>query len=176
MSKPDVWMVTPSQLIEYMKNPVSASELGSQSYMQCNPNPAPPTNICNGIGSTGIIFKHDIIGLDTCFLPNGTIHTCYGCPSDYPSLQNPAPSKNTNKCPVPDTCDTLWWDPASCRCLCTSPNCAWNDTSRPIQTLEEFQKSPYQDPSKPSTNAKNASGNITMITSWIIFFTILAFI
>ena len=53
MSRPNVWMVTPSQLIEYMKNPVSASQLGSQPYMQCNPNPAPPTNICNGLGTIG---------------------------------------------------------------------------------------------------------------------------
>ena len=46
MSRPNVWMVTGSQLIEYMKNPVSASELGSQPYMQC---PTPPSNICNGL-------------------------------------------------------------------------------------------------------------------------------
>lgn len=49
MSRPNVWMVTYSQLIEYMKNPVSASQLGSQPYMQCN-QPSPPTEICNGLG------------------------------------------------------------------------------------------------------------------------------
>ena len=46
MNQPNVWMITPSQLIEYMKNPVSASEIGSQPYMQC---PTPPPGICNGL-------------------------------------------------------------------------------------------------------------------------------
>ena len=110
--------------------------------------------------------------MDSCFLPNGTINTCYGCPSEYPSLQNPAPSKNTNKCPVPDNCDTLWWDPAACQCLCTSPSCAWNDTSRPIQTYEQFKNSPkFEDPKKPSK-----SGELTLVTSLAIIFSILAFI
>ena len=39
MSKPDVWMVTHQQLIQYMQNPVPASQLSSQSYMQCNQAP-----------------------------------------------------------------------------------------------------------------------------------------
>jgi hypothetical protein len=47
MSQPNVWMVTSSQLIEYMRNPVPVSQLGSQPYMQC---PSPPSNICNGLG------------------------------------------------------------------------------------------------------------------------------
>lgn len=53
MSRSDVWMVTYSQLLEYMKNPVSAAELGSQPYMQCNRSPAPPTNVCNGLSDSG---------------------------------------------------------------------------------------------------------------------------
>lgn len=43
---PDVWFVTTSQLVDYMKNPVSAAQLGSQPYMQC---PRIPTGICNGL-------------------------------------------------------------------------------------------------------------------------------
>ncbi|EGF81519.1 hypothetical protein BATDEDRAFT_10655 [Batrachochytrium dendrobatidis JAM81] len=123
MSKPDTWMVTTSQLIAYSKNPVPASQLGAQPYMQCTPNPAPPTNICNGMS---------VAGADVCNLPNGTFSSCYGCPSAYPDLGNPSPSRTGSKCPVPDTCDTLWWDPVGCKCLCTVSACAWNDTSRSI--------------------------------------------
>ncbi|KAJ1345157.1 hypothetical protein BSLG_000672 [Batrachochytrium salamandrivorans] len=123
MSKPDTWMVTTAQLVAYMKNPVSAAELGAQPYMQCTPNPAPPTNICNG---------KSVVGADVCNLSNGTFSSCYGCPSSYPDLNNPSPPHLGSKCPVPDTCDTLWWDPAGCKCLCTVPACAWNDTSRAI--------------------------------------------
>eukprot|EP00842_Homolaphlyctis_polyrhiza_P004516 jgi/Hompol1/5065/HPOL_001003-RA len=123
MGNPDVWMVTYSQLLAYMLNPVPASQLAAQPYMQCNQTPAPPTNICNGLS---------VAGADVCNLPNGTINSCYGCPSEYPSLGNPSPKRNTNKCAVPDNCDTLWWDPVGCKCLCTAASCAWNDTSRPI--------------------------------------------
>ena len=58
------WLVTPSQLIEYMKNPVPERELANQSYMQCTRNPAPPTNICNGLNPSLA---------ETCNLINGTI-------------------------------------------------------------------------------------------------------
>ena len=176
MSRPNVWMVTPSQLIQYMKNPVSASELGSQPYMQCNPNPAPPTNICNGLGN---------VGIDSCQLPNGTINTCYGCPSEYPSLQNPTPARTGNKCPVPDTCDTKWWDPATCNCLCSSPSCEWNDLSRPIQPFEEFQKNgSLFDPNNPNSpnnpnktpSKSNSEKLLGLFASWIAVFTAIAFI
>jgi peptidoglycan/xylan/chitin deacetylase (PgdA/CDA1 family) len=60
MRNPDVWIVTAQQLIAYMRNPVPASQLGSQSYMQCYE--APPTNICNGMSETGV---------QSCNLPGG---------------------------------------------------------------------------------------------------------
>lgn len=53
MSKPDVWVVTHQQLLAYMRNPVPASQLGSQPYMLCLPLLTPPTNICNGLGTVG---------------------------------------------------------------------------------------------------------------------------
>jgi peptidoglycan/xylan/chitin deacetylase (PgdA/CDA1 family) len=52
MRNPNVWIVTGQQLIQYMRNPVPASQLGSQSYMQCTESP--PTNICNGVSQTGV--------------------------------------------------------------------------------------------------------------------------
>ena len=165
MSRPDVWMVTPSQLIEYMKNPVSASQLGNQPYMRCQPNPAPPTNICNGLGNVG---KRNILilGMESCFFLNGTIDTCYGCPSEYPSFQNPAPARNS-RCPLPDTCDTPWWDPVACKCLCNSPSCEWKDTSRPIQSLDEFLKVDYKNcpNSQDCSKDKKTNSSIKIATS-----------
>jgi hypothetical protein len=67
MSQPNVWMITPSQLIEYMKNPVSASDIGNQPYMQCNNSP--PTNICNGLGPDNLA--------ETCNTPKGTYSVRY---------------------------------------------------------------------------------------------------
>ncbi|KAJ3298546.1 hypothetical protein HK104_010601 [Borealophlyctis nickersoniae] len=141
LSRPDVWMVTNAQVIEYMKNPVPASQLGSQPYMQCQRNPAPPTGICNGLNGTAP---------EACNLANGTIHTCYGCPSDYPTLENPAPKATGSRCAVPDNCDTLYWDPVGCKCGCPSgAACSWSDTSRPINL----------DPSSLNKNNGSNGGN-----------------
>lgn len=122
MAKPNVWMVTHQQLIAYMQNPVSASQLASQPYMQCLQSPLPPTNICNGLGS--------VIAPVCGGLPSGTFQSCFGCPSEYPSLSNPAPTGY--KCTIPATCNSLFWDPATCTCLCNAVGCAFNDTSRPV--------------------------------------------
>lgn len=46
--KPDVWFVTNQQLIQWMKNPVKASELSSQDYMRCS-QPVITKEICNGL-------------------------------------------------------------------------------------------------------------------------------
>jgi hypothetical protein len=62
MSFPNTWMVTNAQVIAYMKNPVPASELSSQPYMQCR---APAPNICNGGPSS--------TGIQSCPFPSGNI-------------------------------------------------------------------------------------------------------
>lgn len=46
--QPNVWFVTNQQLLQYMKNPVKASELGAQDYMQCK-QPVIAKEICNGL-------------------------------------------------------------------------------------------------------------------------------
>jgi hypothetical protein len=66
------------------------------------------------------------------------LSTCYGCPVTPPNIFNPVPSRVSNRCKVPDNCDSLWWDPIACKCLCNSPSCAYKDTSRPIQSEKEF--------------------------------------
>ncbi|KAI9090050.1 hypothetical protein DFS34DRAFT_638102 [Phlyctochytrium arcticum] len=128
LSKPDTWMVTGQQLIEYMKNPVPASQLAAQPYMSCTPNPAPPTTICNGLAAnpTGNAAP------EACSLPEGPFRSCYGCPSTTPTLADPSGATTSKRCRIPTTCDTLWWDPVGCTCMCTGDSCKWNDTSRPV--------------------------------------------
>lgn len=46
--KPDVWVVTNQQLLQWMKNPVKSSELGAQPYMKCQ-QPIIESEICNGL-------------------------------------------------------------------------------------------------------------------------------
>ncbi|KAJ3012348.1 hypothetical protein HKX48_006334 [Thoreauomyces humboldtii] len=130
MAKPDTWMITPSQLIEYMKNPVSAADLAAQPYMSCTPNPPLPTNICNGVaGNT----TSGNAAPETCNLLTGTFRTCYGCPPTAPTLADPSPaSTDTTRKRLPTTCDSLWWDPVAGSCTCTAPGCAYTDTGRPI--------------------------------------------
>lgn len=149
MGRPDVWMVTHQQLIEYMKNPVSAAQLGSQSYMQCN-KPAPPSNICNGVG---------VVGAETCPLPGGTFSSCYGCPASYPTLESPAPK--SSKCGISTSCDTTWWDPATCTCLCTSSACEFKDTGRPVNLSEKsLDNVPPGGKKDPNSNGASISVSI----------------
>lgn len=149
MQTPDVWVITNSQLIEYMKNPVSATDLPSQYYMQCN-LPAPPTNICNGL---------DMTLAETCNLATATIHTCYGCPASLQSITNIIPVITTTRCPPPATCDTKYWDPVGCKCLCTTAICAPGSTvAIPVQAGSVYIRN---SPSGTTTGANGNNNNST---------------
>ncbi|KAI8587646.1 hypothetical protein BDZ88DRAFT_424779 [Geranomyces variabilis] len=130
MSRPNTWMITASQMVEYMKNPVPADQLTAQPYMSCTPNPPLPTNICNGVaGATAA----GAAAPETCNLITGAFKTCYGCPVSAPTLQDPSPAKvNTARFPLPKTCDSLWWDPVTGKCTCTADGCKYTDTARAI--------------------------------------------
>ncbi|KND01852.1 uncharacterized protein SPPG_03642 [Spizellomyces punctatus DAOM BR117] len=160
LSRPDTWMVTGAQLIQYMKNPVPASQLGAQPYMSCTPNPAPPTGICNGLGGNGT----GNAAPEACNPPEGPFRTCYGCPSAYPSLANPSPQSTSTRCRLPTTCDTLWWDPVGCKCLCTSDACKWNDSARPINldpaSLNAVNKTGGGSGSANSNTKGNGAGSL----------------
>ncbi|ORZ08349.1 hypothetical protein BCR42DRAFT_455530 [Absidia repens] len=136
--KPDVWFVTNQQLLQWMQNPVPASQLASQSYMQCNvPNTG--KEICNGLENITISADGVASGalLQSCNLNNTNWHTCFNCPNAAPSLENPVPaaalqSSDPNyRKPVPDNCDSIWWDPVAGQCLCTESSCAYKDTAVP---------------------------------------------
>ncbi|KAJ3032457.1 hypothetical protein HDV00_007532 [Rhizophlyctis rosea] len=152
--KPDVWMVTNAQLIEYMKNPVPAAQLGSQSYMQCTHTPAPPTNICNGLaGSSSLV--------ESCNFANGTIRTCYGCPSSYVTLQTPSTDPVSSRCRLPNNCDTLYWDPVGCKCLCTAASCAFTDTGRNISLDPSWMTATNGTGSNGKSGGSGSSGSGT---------------
>jgi hypothetical protein len=66
MNFENTWMVTTSQLVAYMKNPVSALELVNQPYMKCR---APAPGICNGGPSS--------TGVQTCNFPSGAMRVSF---------------------------------------------------------------------------------------------------
>ncbi|KAF9166213.1 hypothetical protein DFQ26_008445 [Actinomortierella ambigua] len=129
----DVWFVTNQQLLQWMKNPVPATELANQDYMKCT-RPAVGKEICNGLDDTksGTI---DTGVLEVCNFAAGPWSTCYGCPKTAPSPADPVPERVVvagtpgARTAVPVTCAMEWWDPVAAQCLCTSSNCTFTDTA-----------------------------------------------
>ncbi|KAI1316036.1 hypothetical protein EDD11_010500 [Mortierella claussenii] len=129
----DVWFVTNQQLLEWVKNPVPASQLADQPYMKCSV-PAVGKEICNGLDDTkaGAIDKSV---LETCNFAAGPWSTCYGCPKTAPTPQTPVPERvvaagqTGYRTPVPANCAMEWWDPVAAQCLCASSNCTFTDIS-----------------------------------------------
>jgi len=135
-SQPDVWFVTNQQLLQWMKNPVPASQMASQPYMQCT-QPVIAQEICNGLDDTnsGTIDK----GLtNECNFVTSDFQTCFNCPATEPTASNPVPASSLTagqpgyRYAIPDTCDTPWWDPIGNACLCNSTTCSYKDLSQPI--------------------------------------------
>ncbi|KAF9189050.1 hypothetical protein BGZ51_000159 [Haplosporangium sp. Z 767] len=130
----DVWFVTNQQLLEWMKNPVPASQLADQDYMKCN-TAAVGKEICNGLDDTKA-GSADKGVLETCNFPLGPWSTCYGCPTANPSTAVPVPERvvaagqTGYRTPVSATCAMEWWDPITAQCLCTSANCTFTDESK----------------------------------------------
>ncbi|KAG0320414.1 hypothetical protein BGZ99_004530 [Dissophora globulifera] len=143
-AQPDVWFVTNQQLLEWIKNPVPASQLADQPYMKCT-LPAVGKEICNGLDDTksGTI---DNGVLQTCNFPSGFWSTCYGCPSTEPTTTTPIPPRivaagqTGYRTPVPANCAMEWWDPVGAQCLCNSSNFSEMSTSnitvRPATTSD----------------------------------------
>ncbi|KAG0171782.1 hypothetical protein DFQ30_000389 [Apophysomyces sp. BC1015] len=134
--KPDVWLVTNQQLLQWMKNPVKASELGNQDYMKCQ-QPVIAKDICNGLDDDNSGTIDDNL-LNSCNFGTTTFKTCFNCPSNAPTLDNPTPATSAQngsteyRYSLPNNCDTKWWDPKGNACLCTSTECQYKDTAVPI--------------------------------------------
>ncbi|KAF9925634.1 hypothetical protein FBU30_004619 [Linnemannia zychae] len=154
----DVWFVTNQQLLQWMQNPVPASELANQPYMKCQ-LPVVGKEICNGLDDTkaGAIDKGV---LEMCNFDAGSWSTCYGCPTTNPSVAEPVPARAVAagqtgyRTPVPTTCAMEWWDPVAAQCLCTSSNCTFTDTAvMPTTTSAGLPTAT----GKPNNNKNNAA-------------------
>ncbi|KAL3895288.1 MAG: hypothetical protein SGCHY_004790 [Lobulomycetales sp.] len=129
MSRPNVWLVSNAQLIEYMKNPVSASEVGGMPYMSCE-SPAGAGDTCAAATPA-----------EQCSTPQSSFRSCFGCPTEYWSLQTPSPPRVSEaRCFVPDDCKAVYWDPVACLCTCTENDCEFVDKSRVIQSQDVFEQ------------------------------------
>ncbi|CAO3676752.1 unnamed protein product [Rhizopus stolonifer] len=173
-AKKDVWFVTNQQLLQWMKNPVKASELGSQDYMQCK-QPVINKEICNGLDDdhNGVIDDNLI---NSCNFGTTSTKTCYNCPSSAPTLQNPLPGSSAQngttgyRYPIPDTCDTTWWDPIGNTCLCTTADCQVKSiatTKTPITTSSIASSSSSTTSSSDSISSSSKSDSTTLSTSLI---------
>ncbi|KAG0026659.1 hypothetical protein BGZ81_006192 [Podila clonocystis] len=160
LSKPDVWFVTNQQLLEWMKNPVPASQLAAQDYMKCT-QPAIGKEICNGLDDTkaGTV---DSGVLETCNFVAGPWSTCYGCPKTMPTTADPVPERFVAastpgyRTPVPATCAMEWWDPVAAQCLCTASNCTFTDTATGTKAT----------PGANTPAGKSPSGASTVSVAW----------
>ncbi|KAF9970253.1 hypothetical protein BGZ73_007077 [Actinomortierella ambigua] len=166
LRNPDVWFVTNQQMLQWMKNPVPASELANQEYMKCT-RPAVGKEICNGLADTanGAI---DAGVLELCNFAAGPWSTCYGCPKTAPSPADPVPERMVAvgqvgaRTPVPTTCAMEWWDPVAAQCLCTSTNCTFTDTAvKPTAT-----GGPGAKPTGGS-GKDNAAGMLRVEGTWV---------
>ncbi|CDS03170.1 hypothetical protein LRAMOSA00572 [Lichtheimia ramosa] len=138
-SKPDVWVVTNAQLLQWMKNPVPKSQLADQAYMKCElPNTG--KEICNGLQNISVSDAGVVSSplLNMCNFNTTNWGTCFNCPGSAPTLESPTPNTTTQsndpkyRHPVPDNCDSIWWDPVAGQCLCTQQSCAYKDTAVPV--------------------------------------------
>lgn len=126
----NVWIVSTEQMLEWVKNPVPVSELDSFGPLRCS-TPDVSATICNGMNANqqGL--------LDHCKFSDFPFHTCYGCPEEYPSPNNPNPAQtkendHQTRFRLPANCSTPFWDPIKGECICSNSECAFNDDSRAI--------------------------------------------
>ncbi|CAO0792150.1 unnamed protein product [Mucor circinelloides] len=168
--KPDVWFVTNDQLLQWMQNPVPASQLANQPYMQCT-TPNIGKEICNGLEN--ITIASNVVSgslLNSCNFNTANWATCFNCPSSEPTLENPTPnaaiaSTDPNfRHAVPNDCDSLWWDPIAGQCLCSNTTCAYNDTSVPVATNTTVNKvvSSTGNNSQQTNTDKSSAAKVTV--------------
>lgn len=106
---PDVWFVTNQQLLQWMKNPVKASELGKQDYMRCE-QPVIAKEICNGLDDDNNQNVDDGL-LNSCNFGTTTFNTCFNCPNTAPTLDQPTPATAAQngsagfRYPLPNNCE-----------------------------------------------------------------------
>jgi hypothetical protein len=126
----NVWIVSNEQLLAWVRNPVPVSQLNDFGPLKCS-TPKVDQKICNGIpeNQNGL--------LSHCTFSDFPFYTCYGCPKDIPTPNNPNPAQDVKdgdkpRFRLPANCSTPFWDPIEGKCICTSSTCQFQDNSRAI--------------------------------------------
>lgn len=128
----DVWIVSTGQLLDWVRNPVPASQLNTLDSFKCStPQVDASMKICNGIP------QNEAGLLSHCDFPDFPFYTCYGCPVEAPTVDDPNPAQQVPdgqqaRFRLPANCSTPFWDPIKGTCICTASTCAFVDNSRPI--------------------------------------------
>ncbi|KAL1917333.1 uncharacterized protein VTP21DRAFT_4989 [Calcarisporiella thermophila] len=142
---PDVYFVTNEQLLQWVQNPVPKDQVGSQLYMRCTNSQVAAMNKDNSTlavaGTQGICNGLNSALAELCIFPDGQWRTCYGCPARMPTVDDPVPPRaaaSAARHPVPDDCDTIYWDPIGNKCTCTGPECAFKDIAPQISTTNSI--------------------------------------
>jgi hypothetical protein len=87
-----VYYVTPTQLIEWMKNPVGLDEIKNSPIFGCD-NPkkfSGVETVCDGIDNNGDGKVDERLTLQ-CDVGGYNFHTCFQCPVSCPQADNPVP-------------------------------------------------------------------------------------
>jgi hypothetical protein len=130
--QPNVWIVSNEQLLDWVRNPVPVSQLDQIGSLHCTtPQIDASVKICNGIPKNQDGLKQ------RCAFSDFPFSTCYGCPTEIPSVANPNPPQDTSggqspRFRLPANCSTPFWDPIAGKCQCNAESCAFIDDSRPI--------------------------------------------
>lgn len=143
LNYPDVWFVTNQQLIEWIKTPVSIDKMNSM--FPCVLPAVDPKNseICDGIDNDGDgVIDNGLV--ESCYQAStqSSFNSCFGCPSVFPTANNPAPPVNSSsggmRVTIPDTgCPGLGsWDPVKGVCAqlirLSVPSFNSNSTKPPV--------------------------------------------
>ncbi|CDZ97989.1 carbohydrate esterase family 4 protein [Phaffia rhodozyma] len=127
----NVWIVSSEQLLAWVRDPKSITDLGQSDALKCQNVTLPAgTNICNGLPG------YDSSLLARCSFSDFPFSTCYGCPKSQPSVSDPNPEQvpvggSGLRHRLPSNCSTACWDPIGNTCVSGS-DCLFEDTSRPI--------------------------------------------
>ncbi|PWO00075.1 hypothetical protein FA09DRAFT_328198 [Tilletiopsis washingtonensis] len=132
-SMSNVWMVTNTQLLAWMRNPVPASQLNTLDEFKCQTPDVQEAVICNGMpDKQNTVLQHCISDTPGDSLNNSPFYTCYGCPTTQPTVDQPSPPQNNAtgsiRTRINASCDTPFWDPIAGKCL----NSGFTDETRSI--------------------------------------------
>ncbi|KAJ3215847.1 hypothetical protein HDU67_010267 [Dinochytrium kinnereticum] len=107
----NVWYVTNAQLLQWMANPRPVSEVGSM--FTCEDNVDYKQEVCDGFDNNenGSVDENLVL---TCTYGNTSFQSCFGCPSQFPSVTTSIENLSGDRGLVPDEgCPrgTGPWDP-----------------------------------------------------------------